>query len=425
MNSCDGAPQFARISPPRDGTPCAIRQGRLVAPDNPVICYIDGDGIGSDIGPAARSVIDAAVHATWPGTRRISWFRLYAGTDALPLYQERLPHDTLDAIRQYRLCLKGPLATPVGSGFRSLNVAIRQQLHLYASVRPFTYIPGIPSPVKHPERVDMILFRENTEDVYAGIEWPADSQPSRDIIDFIARTAGVSLPREAGIGIKIISRDATRNLVRMTLDYALRHQRRSVTLVTKGNIMKCTEGAFRQWAYEVAREEYGDTIVTEAECRDAPGNLPPSGKLLLQDRLADDMLQQVLLYPERYDVIAAPNLNGDYLSDAIAAQVGGIATAPGANIGSQVGVFEAAHGTAPSVAGMNVANPTGLILSGALMLEYMGWETAACAIRKAVAATIGSGQMTADLAARSDGITPLSTTDYVHALREKLYACVA
>ncbi len=420
MNSCDSPPHFARISPPRDGSLCTIAQGKLIVPDHPVICCIDGDGIGSEIGPAARSVIDAAVNAAWSGARRISWFQLYAGDQAVPLYAERLPRDTLDAIRQYRLCLKGPLATPVSSGFRSLNVAIRQQLQLYASVRPFRYISGIPSPVKHPERVDMILFRENTEDVYAGIEWPADSQPSRDIIDFITRTAGVSLPRESGVGIKLISRDATRKLVRMAIDYALSHRRRSVTVVTKGNIMKCTEGAFRQWAYELAREEYGDTIVTEADCRDAPDNLPPSGALLLQDRLADDMLQQVLLYPERYDVIAAPNLNGDYLSDALAAQVGGIAAAPGANIGSHIGVFEAAHGTAPAVAGRNVANPTGLILSGALMLEYMGWDDAAAAVRKAVAATIGSGHMTADLAAQADGVAPLSTTAYVRAIRNNL-----
>jgi isocitrate dehydrogenase len=395
-------------------------QRRLLVPDNPVLCYIEGDGIGSEIGPAARSVIDAAVQKTEHGRRRISWFRLYAGQDAVPLYEERLPRETIAAIRQYRVCLKGPLTTPVGSGFSSLNVAIRQQLNLYASVRPFNYIPGIPSPVKHPERVDMILFRENTEDVYAGIEWPPDSQPSRDIISVINRTAGVSIPAQAGIGIKIISRDATRRIIRMALDYALLHQRSSVTFVTKGNIMKYTEGAFRQWAYEVAHEEYGDAIVTEADFRDVAVNRAAKGKLLVQDRLADDMLQQVLLYPERYDVIAAPNLNGDYLSDALAAQVGGIATAPGANIGSQMGVFEAAHGTAPAVAGMNAANPTGLILSGALMLEYMGWDSAADAIRKAIAATIGSGQMTADLAAQTDGVAPLSTTEYVQAIRENL-----
>jgi isocitrate dehydrogenase len=333
------------------------------------------------------------------------------------LYEERLPEETLAAIRHYRLCLKGPLTTPVGSGFSSLNVAIRQQLNLYASVRPFKYIPGIPSPVKHPERVDMILFRENTEDLYAGIEWPPDSQPCRDIISVINRRSGVSIPAQAGIGIKIISRDATRRIVRMAMDYALGHHRSSVTFVTKGNIMKYTEGAFRQWAYEVAHEEYGDVIVTEDDVRDGAVNRSAKGKLLVQDRLADDMLQQVLLYPERYDVIAAPNLNGDYLSDALAAQVGGIATAPGANIGSQMGVFEAAHGTAPAVAGRNAANPTGLILSGALMLEYMGWDSAADAIRKAVAATIGSGLMTADLAAQTDGVAPLSTTEYVQAIR--------
>jgi isocitrate dehydrogenase len=299
-------------------------------------------------------------------------------------------------------------------------VAIRQKLNLYASVRPFSYIPGIPSPVKHPERVNMILFRENTEDVYGGIEWPPHSQHSQELISFLARTAGISLPEEAGIGIKVISRNATRQLVRMALDYAISHQRRSVTVVTKGNIMKCTEGNFRKWAYELAREEYGDSIVTEAESTNTQRGATAGRKLLVQDRLADDMLQQVLLYPEQYDVIAAPNLNGDYLSDALAAQVGGIAVAPGANMGNHMGVFEAVHGTAPSVAGRNVANPTGLILSGALMLEYMGWDSAAAAVRKAVSAAIGSGQMTGDLASQTRGIAPLSTGEYGAAVQSHL-----
>jgi isocitrate dehydrogenase len=397
-----------------------LNQGRLIVPDNPVVCYIDGDGVGSEISPVTRRVVDDAVRKTWNGRKKICWLQLHAGNEALHLYDERLPHETLDAITYYRLCLKGPLGTPVGSGDSSLNVAIRQKLNLYASVRPFSYIPGTPTPVKCPELVDMILFRENTEDVYAGMEWPPDSQPSRTLINFLTHTMGAAVPEGAGVGIKIISRNATRQLVRMALDYAIEHQRRSVTFVTKGNIMKCTEGAFRKWAYEVAHEEYGNTIVTEEELVSVTGNAVTAGKLLIQDRLADDMLQQVLLYPARYDVIAAPNLNGDYLSDVLAAQVGGIAMAPGANIGNQIGVFEASHGTAPSVAGRNAANPTGLILSGALMLEYMGWNSAAAAIRQAVAATIGSGQMTGDMATQTEGVSPLSTTEYADAVQNNI-----
>ena len=420
MNSCNFIPDFEHICSPREGTPCVLKGGRLIIPDNPVICCIDGDGIGSEIGPITRRLIDAAVKKIWNGRKKISWLHLHAGNKALDVYDERLPQDTLDAIRYYRLCLKGPLATPVGSGYSSLNVAIRQKLNLYASVRPFSYIPGIPSPVKRPELVNMILFRENTEDVYSGIEWPPDSQQSRELINFLTHTMGASIPEGAGIGIKIISRNATRQLVRMALDFAIDHQRRSVTFVTKGNIMKCTEGSFRKWAYEIAREEYGDKIVTEDEPKNVSGNAIAAGKLMIQDRLADDMLQQVLLYPERYDVIAAPNLNGDYLSDALAAQVGGIAMAPGANIGNHIGVFEAAHGTAPAVAGRNAANPTGLILSGALMLEYIGWDNVAIAIRKAVALTIGSGHMTGDLATQTEGVAPLSTTEYAEAIQRNL-----
>lgn len=419
MSSCSGIARFKHIAPPGDGMPCALKDGRLVIPDTPVICYIDGDGIGSEIGSLTRRLIDAAVKKISHNNRRISWLRLYAGDDALDAYAERLPKDTLEAIRCYRLCLKGPLATPVGTGHSSLNVSMRRILNLYACVRPFSYIAGVPSPVKHPERVDMILFRENTEDVYAGIEWPPGSEQAREVIDFIMRRANEAVPEEAGIGIKIISSKATKRLVRMAIDYALAHQRRSLTLVTKGNIMKCTEGAFRKWAYEVAREEYRNAIVTEEECGNKTGCDAP-GKLLVRDRLADDMLQQVLLNPERYDVIAAPNLNGDYLSDALAAQVGGIAMAPGANIGDQMGVFEPAHGTAPAIAGRNCANPTALILSGVLMLEYMGWNDIAGAIREALARTIASGRMTEDLALQTEGATPLFTAEYVDAIGHNL-----
>ena len=419
MNSSETMPTYDHVQPPREGTPCEPGQRMLRVPDDPVICYIDGDGIGSEIGPVTRRVIDVAVEKISGASKKISWLQLHAGSEALEVYDERLPKDTLDAIRYYRLCLKGPLETPVGTGHRSLNVAIRRNLNLYASVRTFSYITGVPTPVKHPELVDMVLFRENTEDVYAGIEWPPGSDHSREIISFVQKKTGEDIPADAGIGIKIISSKATKQLVRMAIEFALAHNRRSVTFVTKGNIMKCTEGAFRTWAYEVARDEFGDSIVTEEDCRGRPGNAI-AGKLLVKDRLADDMLQQVLLYPEQYDVIAAPNLNGDYLSDALAAQVGGIAMAPGANIGHQMGVFEPVHGTAPGIAGKNCANPTGLMLSGALMLEYMGWDDIATSIRRAVAVTIGSGCMTGELALQAEGVSPLSTTGYAEAVQKNI-----
>ena len=411
---------FKNLIAPQEGSPSIAREGMLLVPDNPVVCYINGDGVGSEIGPVTRNLIDTAVQKIWCGKKRISWLKLCAGKEALLLYKELLPTDTLEAIRYYRICLKGPLETPVGDGHRSLNVAIRQELNLYANVRPIRYIAGVPSPVKHPERVDMIVFRENTEDVYAGIEWQQGSQEALEVISFVAATTGVIIPREAGIGIKVISSNATKRLVRAALDYALAHHRRSVTFVTKGNIMKYTEGAFRGWAYEVAREEYGPRTVTEEECLSLSNGRIPEGKLLVRDRLADDMLQQILLYPERYDVIAAPNLNGDYLSDALAAQVGGIGIAPGANIGDQVGVFEATHGTAPALAGKNCANPTGLMLSAVLMLEYMGWGDAAHIIRQAVESTIGAGEVTQDLALQSEGLGALSTSEFAEAVLKNI-----
>lgn len=419
MSSSEFNADFQKLSQSQECAPCAIKNGRLIVPDNPVICYIDGDGIGAEIGPPSRRLIDITVQKISGEKRHITWLKLYAGEEALSLYGERLPDDTLNAIHKYRLCLKGPLATPVGTGYKSLNVAIRQKLNLYANVRPFNYIPGVPSPVRHPEEMDMILFRENTEDVYAGIEWPPGSPQSRRIIDFILNETGISVPGDAGIGIKIISSNATKQLIRLAIEFALSHRRRSVTFVTKGNIMKFTEGAFRTWAYEVACEEYGDFIVTEASCGGRENAVPP-GKLLIKDRLADDMLQQVLLHPQHYDVIATPNLNGDYLSDALAAQVGGVAMAAGANLGNTIGVFEPVHGTAPAIAGRNSANPTGMILSGAMMLEYMGWNDVASALKKAVSTTIASGRLTMDLAKEVSGATPLSTTGYVEAIAENI-----
>lgn len=421
MSSCKSAPTFQYISIPAEGDPVIAREGGLLVPDNPVVCYIDGDGVGREIGPVTRTVVDRAVYAIWGGSRRICWLRLYAGKDAVAVYNTLLPGDTLDAVRHYRMCLKGPLETPVGSGHRSLNVALRQELSLYANVRPLRHIKGIRSPVKYPERVDMVVFRENTEDVYAGIEWQQGSQEARELIALAAEKSGAQIPGDAGIGLKVISAHATKRLMRAALDYAFAQRRTSVTIVHKGNIMKYTEGAFRRWAYEVAEEEYGmKTITEEALLKRGGITHLPEGKLLVKDRLADDMFQQVLLYPENYDVIAAPNLTGDYLADALAAQVGGIGVAPGVNMGDRIAVFEPTHGTAPNIAGKNLANPTAMLLSAALMLEYMAWNDAAQVVRQALEKAIGAGEVTADLAQEAHAIPGLSTTDFVQAVLNRI-----
>jgi len=405
---------FEKIVPPKDGTRMVVRGGTLLVPENPIVCYLDGDGVGPEVLREARAVVDRAVWKAYDGARKIVWLEVYAGSQAMDLYGEPLPGETLEAIRQYRVALKGPLATEVGAGYRSLNVAIRQILALYACVRPVRYIPGVPCPVVHPERVNMVVFRENTEDVYAGIEWEQGTDEALKVIDFLYREMGFRIPADSGVGIKPMSRQATRKLMRSALDYALANHRRSVTLVTKGNIMKFTEGAFRKWAHEVAREEYGDKIVEEGKGDAA------QGKIVLKDRLADNMFQQVLLYPEQYDVIATPNLNGDYLSDALAAQVGGLGLAPGANLGDSMGVFEATHGTAPDIAGKGIVNPTASILSGALMLEYMGWPEAARVVHSALAAVIASRRVTGDLSGRVEGATDLSTRRFGEAVIQEI-----
>jgi isocitrate dehydrogenase len=396
----------------QEGTQIVVQDNKLLIPDNPVLCYIEGDGVGPEIATVTRDVIDTAVGKAYGGTKKIAWLKIYAGERAQSRCGSPLPQETIDTIKQYRICLKGPLTTPVGGGFRSLNVAIRQTLNLYACVRPVKHISGVPSPVKHPERVDMVIFRENTEDLYAGIEWQEGSAEALEVITFLNRRMGTTLSDDTGLGIKPISATATKRLIRSALDYALANNRKSVTLVTKGNIMKFTEGAFRSWAYDVVRDEYPDRIITEQEIREKYGGKQPDKQLIVKDRLADDMFQQVLLYPERYDVIAAPNLNGDYLSDALAAQVGGIGIAPGANIGHHRGVFEATHGTAPDIAGKNKANPTGLLLSAALMLDYMGWLEAAQLLRNAVETTIASRKVTEDLGLHSHDATVLSTNEF-------------
>lgn len=405
-----------KLKEPEDGTRIEVTDGNLFVPDNPVICYIEGDGVGPEVMSVGREVIDNAIKRVYRGEKNICWLKLSAGNEAMSLYSSFLPEETLEAIRSYRICIKGPLTTPVGGGYRSLNVALRQKLNLYACVRPVTYIPGLPTPVKHPEKVDMIVFRENTEDVYAGIEWQQGSKEALEVITFLNTRMGTTIPSDAGVGIKPISIQPTKQLVRAAIEYALTKSRKSVTLVTKGNIMKYTEGAFRTWGYEVAKEEFKNCVITESELNEKFAGEIPDGKIVIKDRLADDMLQQVLLYPENYDVIATPNLNGDYLSDALAAQVGGLGIAPGANLGHQMGVFEATHGTAPDIAGKNIVNPTALILSGVLMLDYIGWPEAAEALREALEKTISSKQVTKDLALQFKNVPSLSTVAFGKAL---------
>ncbi|MCR4666128.1 MAG: isocitrate dehydrogenase (NADP(+)) [Desulfovibrio sp.] len=386
--------------------------GQICTPKNPVIPFVPGDGIGPDIWVAAQKVFDTAVVRAGGG-RAIDWLEIKAGEKALKETGDTLPEASLDAIRTYHVAIKGPLTTPVGKGIRSVNVALRRTLDLYACVRPVRYFPPVPSPVKHPEDVDMIVFRENTEDVYAGIEWPKDSPEAREVIALVEKLSGRKLREDSGIGIKPMSPFGSKRLVRMAIQYALDHSRTSVTLVHKGNIMKFTEGGFRQWGYEVAAEEFGDVTITEAELWEQHNGVMPAGKkLVIKDRIADAMFQQVLLNPSDYSVLALPNLNGDYMSDALAAQVGGLGMAPGANIGKGVAIFEATHGSSPKDAGQNKVNPSAVILSGAMMFEYMGWNDVAAMIRKAVAKAVQTRRVTFDLQAQMEGSTLVSCSEF-------------
>lgn len=394
--------------------------GKLVVPDQPRIPFIEGDGIGPDIWRAARMVLDAAVNKSYGNGRTIEWVEILAGEKAFDRTGEWLPNETVAAIRAHHVAIKGPLTTPVGKGIRSVNVALRQILDLYACIRPVKYIPGIPSPMKHPERVDMIVFRENTEDVYAGIEWEAGTETAGKVIELVQSETGQIIRPDSGIGIKPISRTGSRRLVKMAVEYAIRHGKKSVTLVHKGNIMKFTEGAFRLWGYEVATEDFGNRVVTESDLWDQyEGNLP-DGRVVIQDRIADAMFQQILLRPAEYDVLATPNLNGDYLSDALAAMVGGLGLAPGANIGSTCALFEATHGTAPKYAGKDKVNPGSLILSGAMMLDHIGWAEAAERIRKSLKQTVAQKTVTYDLARQMDGSREIKCSEFAEALAENL-----
>ncbi|MCB2170066.1 MAG: isocitrate dehydrogenase (NADP(+)) [Deltaproteobacteria bacterium] len=398
------------------------QDGQLIVPDNPTIPFIEGDGTGPDIWRATCLVLDAAVAKAYSGAHAIDWLEVMAGEKAFNDTGEWLPEATLEAIRTYRVAIKGPLTTPVGGGIRSVNVQLRQVLDLYACVRPVRYIAGIPSPIKAPENVDMVVFRENTEDVYIGYEWEADSPMAKKLIDFIDREEGRRIRAGSGIGIKPISRFGTRRLVKMAVQYALDHQRPSVTIVHKGNIMKFTEGAFRTWGYEVAREVFGDRIVTEEDVWEKYDGQAPAGRVVIKDRIADAMFQQILLRPAEYDVLAMPNLNGDYISDALAAMAGGLGMAPGANIGDGYALFEATHGTAPKYAGLDKINPGSLILSGAMMLDHLGWPEAAEAVRQGVIGAINAKQVTYDLARQMEGSTEVACSRFAEIVVERMPA---
>jgi isocitrate dehydrogenase len=392
--------------------------GRPIVPDNPIIPYIDGDGTGPDIWAAAQPVFDAAVYHVYKGRRRIVWYELLAGEKAQKVYGSHnpLPERTFKDIGRYGVAIKGPLTTPIGGGFRSLNVALRQQLDLYACVRPVRYFPGVPAPVIHPERVHVVIFRENTEDVYAGIEWEAGSQDAKEVLELINRKLKGSgrqlVSLESSVGIKTMSEFNSCRLVRRAIQYAIKNEHHSVTLVHKGNIMKYTEGAFRDWGYQVAREEFSEQTVTEAELYEKFEGQIPQGRIVIKDRIADAMFQQLMLRPEEYGVIATPNLNGDYLSDAVAAQVGGLGMAPGGNIGDRCAIFEATHGSAPKYAGQDKVNPSSVILSGVEMFRFMGWVQAAELIIRALIQTIAQRTVTYDLARQIQGAQEIKCSEF-------------
>ncbi|MBI4390824.1 MAG: isocitrate dehydrogenase (NADP(+)) [candidate division NC10 bacterium] len=410
----------AKLTPPPPGGRIRFEGGKLQVPDDPIIPFIEGDGIGPDIWAASVRVLDGAVAKAFGRKRRIVWYELYAGDKAQNRFGQLLPEETIQAIRDYIVAIKGPLTTPVGGGFRSLNVALRQRLDLFACVRPVRYFHGAPSPVRHPEKMDVVIYRENTEDVYAGIEWAQGSAEAQKIIAFLTHECGAQIRPDSGIGIKPISVTGTKRLVRMAIEFALARKRRSVTLVHKGNIMKHTEGAFRDWGYDVAREEFGALTIPEEEVWTRYKGQVPEGMVVIKDRIADSMMQQILTRTEEYDVIATPNLNGDYLSDACAAQVGGLGIAPGANIGIPTALFEATHGSAPKYAGQDKVNPGSVILSGAMMLEHLGWQPAADLIYRGMEQTIRGKRVTYDFARLMEGATELRCSQFADAVIENM-----
>lgn len=396
-----------------EGEKIAVRDGAVQTPDVPIIAYIEGDGIGPDIWGAAQPLFDAAVKHCYGDARRVAWMEVYAGEKANGLYEDYLPEETLDCIREYLVAIKGPLTTPVGGGFRSLNVSLRQKLDLYACVRPVRHFTGVPSPVLAPEKIDIIIFRENTEDVYSGLELRANSEEARKLIEFCREAYGWDIRLDSGIGLKPISEHNSKRLIRAAVRHAVKHGLKSVTFVHKGNIMKYTEGAFRRWGYQVVREEFADVAVGWDDCQGDPG-----GKVLVKDTIADIFLQQILTRPREFDVVATMNLNGDYASDALAAQVGGIGIAPGANINYETGaaIFEATHGTAPKYAGLDKVNPSSVILSGVMMFDYLGWFEVAEAITQALMRTFASKTVTYDFARLMEGATKVKCSEFGRAL---------
>lgn len=411
---------YQKINIPPDGARIQVAATGLQVPDNPIVAYILGDGIGVDVTPVMLKVVDAAVASAYANQRKIHWMRIYAGEDAIIAYgkDQYLPEETLTAIKDFKVAIKGPLTTPVGGGFRSINVRMRQDLDLYICLRPIRYFAGTPSPLRHPELTDMVIFRENSEDIYAGIEWPADSVDAKKIIKFLREEMHVSqirFPNHCGIGIKPVSKEGTERLVEAAIQYAINENRESITLVHKGNIMKYTEGAFKDWGYGLAKDKHGAELLEGGPWMQLKN--PRSGQqIVIKDEIADAFLQHIVLRPQDYDVIATLNLNGDYISDALAAQVGGIGMAPGANLGDTVALFEATHGTAPRYAGQNRVNPSSIILSADMMLRHMGWHEAGDLIMGAMNTTIASKHVTYDLARMMEGATEISCSAFGDAL---------
>ncbi len=389
-------------------------------PDQPIIPFIEGDGIGSDIWKASQPVFDAAVEKAYGGKKKIHWMKVLAGEEAHQKTGKYLPDDLIDILKDFVVSIKGPLTTPVGGGFRSLNVTLRQVMDLYACIRPVDYFTGIPAPVKEPEKVSMVIFRENTEDVYSGIEYKAGTPENKKLTDFLVNELKAKIPEGSGIGIKPISKKGSQRLVEKAILYAIENKRQSVTLVHKGNIMKFTEGAFKDWGYEIAREKYSGKLITENEVWEKHNGKTPAGMIMIKDRIADNMFQQALLRPDEYDVLATTNLNGDYLSDALAAQVGGLGIAPGGNVGDGYAVFEATHGTAPKYAGQDKVNPGSVILSGVMMLEYLGWQEAAAMIKTALGKTIAQKTVTYDFHRQMEGAKLLKCSEFGQAIVKNL-----
>lgn len=406
--------KFKKIVVPAKGEKVTVKEGNLYVPDNPIILFIEGDGTGPDIWNASKFVFDEAVKKAYNGKKKIEWMEVYAGEKSLKVYGKNqwLPNETVDAISEYNVAIKGPLTTPIGGGIRSLNVALRQLLDLFACVRPVKYYPGTPSPVKRPQDLDIVLFRENTEDVYSGIEFKSGTKEAEDLINYINRKFNKNIRKPSGVGIKPISEFGSKRLVKKAIEHAIAHNKKTVTLVHKGNIMKFTEGSFKEWGYEIAVDEFRDFIVTEDELWAKFNGKMPDGKILIKDRIADSIFQQLLLRPSEYDVLATPNLNGDYLSDAAAAQVGGLGIAPGANMSYHTAIFEATHGTAPKYAGLDKVNPGSVILSGVMMFDFMGWDKVSSIIENAMKKTIKSKVVTYDFARLMTGAKEVKTSEF-------------